>query len=73
MRIVYHQPSTGNGSLFALLHPRGQARLFAGALGAGLLISWLGLTRLSLPLWGAAALVVGLLIYPAVRKWHVDR
>jgi hypothetical protein len=55
------------------LHPRGQARLFAAALVAGVLAAWLSVTQLSLPLWGAAVSVIGLLIYPAARKWHADR
>ncbi|HEU5086812.1 MAG TPA: hypothetical protein VFT99_05180, partial [Roseiflexaceae bacterium] len=60
------------GSLRMLLHLRGQKRLFVLALGLGLLGGWLGLTRLNLPLWGAALGVLALLSYPATRKWHAD-
>lgn len=61
------------GSLLTLLHFRGQERGFAVALTLGLLFGWLGMTRLSIPLWGVAALCIGLLLYPALRKWHADR
>jgi len=71
--ISRNQLSATSGSLFSLLHPRGQARLFAGALVVGLLAGWLSVTQLSLPLWGAAVSVIGLLIYPAVQKWRQDR
>jgi hypothetical protein len=71
--ISRRQLSADSGSLFSLLHPRGQARLFAAALAAGLLLGWFGMTRLSLSLWGAAVSVVGLLIYPTVQKWRLDR
>jgi hypothetical protein len=73
MAIGHNHASTASRSLLVLLHPRGQTHLFAGALAAGLLAGWLIVTRLSLPLWGAAALVLGLLLYPAARKWRVDR
>lgn len=39
---------TGAG-LLVLLHPRGQARTFAGALAAGLLGGWIAVTRLGAP------------------------
>jgi hypothetical protein len=65
--------SPASGSLLSLLHPRGQARLLAGALITGLLAAWLSVTQLSIPLWGAAASVLALLIYPAVQKWRLDR
>lgn len=64
---------TGRGSLLTLLNPRGQGRLMAGMFGAGVLLAWLAVTRLSVPLWGAAVLVLALLVYPAARKWHRDR
>jgi hypothetical protein len=69
----WYQTHAGHGSLLSLFHPRGQMRLFAGALAAGLLIGWLFVTRLSAPLWAAAVLVLGLLLYPAARKWGADR
>jgi hypothetical protein len=68
-----HQRSTGNASLLSLLHPRGQTRLFAGALIVGLLVGWLSVTQLSLPLWGTAVFLIGLLVYPTLRKWRLDR
>lgn len=58
--------------LLALLHPRGQQRLLAGALGLGALLGWLAVTRLSMPLWSAAVLTLALLLYPAARKWRRD-
>jgi hypothetical protein len=73
MAVAHHQLSPGSGSLLSLLHPRGQVRLFAGMLVSGLLAGWFSVTQLSLPLWGAAVSVIGLLIYPAVQKWRVDR
>jgi hypothetical protein len=73
MAIGHSHPPVAGGSLLSLLHPRGQARLFAGALAVGLPAAWLSVTQLSLPLWGAAASVVALLAYPAVRKWRLDR
>lgn len=65
--------ASDNGSLFTLLRLRGQERLFAAALTIGLLAGWLGMTRLNAPLWAATVLIVGLLSYPAVRKWRADR
>jgi hypothetical protein len=65
--------SAKRGSLGSLLHPRGQLYLFIGAAMIGLLVAWLGVTRLDIPLWGAAVCVVALLSYPAVRKWRGDR
>lgn len=59
MNTAYTTPYRA-GSLRALLHPRGQGPLFAAALGAGLLLGWVGMTRLRLPLWGAAALLLAL-------------
>lgn len=72
MNTAYTTPYRA-GSLRALLHPRGQGPLFAAVLGAGLLLGWVGMTRLSLPLWGAAALLLALLLFPAVQKWRADR
>jgi hypothetical protein len=48
--ISRNQLSATSGSLFSLLHPRGQARLCAGALVVGLLAGWFSVTQLSLPL-----------------------
>jgi hypothetical protein len=64
---------TKRDSLGSLFHPRGQTHLFAGAAMIGLLAAWLSVTRLDIPLWGAAVCVVALLSYPAVRKWRGDR
>jgi hypothetical protein len=72
MYIRSAQPRAG-GSLLALLHPRGQAPLIIGVLAAGTLAGWLSISRLSLPLWAAAAFTLGLLVYPAARKWQADR
>jgi hypothetical protein len=66
------QPPVG-GSLLSLLHPRGQTPRIIGALAASLLMGWLSVSRLSLPLWVAAAFTLALLIYPAARKWQADR
>jgi hypothetical protein len=71
--VTYTNRPAAPRSLLALLHPRGQGRLFAAALAVGLLAGWLSVTRLSLPLWGAAVLVVALLAFPALRKWRADR
>jgi hypothetical protein len=73
MAIGHSRPRPASSSLLALLHPRGQTRLVAGLLAAGLPAAWLSVTQLRLPLWGAAASVVGLLAYPAVRKWRLDQ
>lgn len=64
---------SGSGSLLSLLNPNGQLPLALYAAATGLLFGWLSVTRLAAPLWAAAALVVGLLAYPAARKWRVDR
>src|SRR5688500_6468728 len=72
MNIRLHQFKTG-GSLLSPLHPRRQEWLFAGLLIAGLVVGWLGTARWSMPLWAAVALTAGLLLYPATRKWRVDR
>jgi hypothetical protein len=69
----YHPGSTESRSLRGLLHLRGQERLFAGALLVGLLLGWWSTTRLNLPLWGATVVALGLLAYPATRKWRADR
>ena len=73
MLTTWNQPSTIQRSLLALLHPRGQARLFGAALAAAVVLGWLSITRLSVPLWSAAILGVALLAVPALRKWHRDR
>ncbi|HWQ15896.1 MAG TPA: hypothetical protein VNL77_24060 [Roseiflexaceae bacterium] len=70
--VTYTNRSSTQRSLLVLLHPRGQGRLFAALLAAGLAAGWVSVTRLSLPLWGAAALLVALLSYPALRKWRAD-
>jgi hypothetical protein len=69
---LIHAPAHA-GSLGTLLHPRGLQRPFAAALAGGLLVGWLAVSRLSLPLWAAALVVVVLLLLPAARKWHADR
>jgi hypothetical protein len=61
MAISHSRPLIAGSSLLTLLHPHGQTRLVAGLLAAGLPAAWLGVTQLSLPLWVAAASVVGLL------------
>ena len=73
LALIRRQLPTARSSLLSLLHPRGQAYLFTGALAAGLLVSWLGMTQLRLPLWAAAVCVLGLLVYPAMEKWRLDR
>jgi hypothetical protein len=72
MIVRSHQIDPGR-SVLALLHPRRQEWLFAGLLVAGLAAGWLGTARWSMPLWAAVALAFGLLLYPAARKWRVDR
>jgi hypothetical protein len=66
------QRSDTGGSLLTLLHPRGQERLFAGALAVGALAGWLATSRLQVPLWGALAGATALLALPAARKWRAD-
>jgi hypothetical protein len=61
------------GTLLTLLHPRGQARLLVAALLGGLLLGWLLVSRLAMPIWFATVLGLGLLLYPAARKWREDR
>lgn len=73
MATRFYVSSTTPGSLLTLLDLRGQERSFAAALTLGLLFGWLGMTRLSMPLWAAAVLLLGLLAYPAARKWQADR
>lgn len=73
MALGMEQIAAPRGSLLTLLSPRGQGALVAGMLAAGLLLGWLAVSRLAAPLWVAAVLVVGLLLYPAVRKWRVER
>lgn len=73
MMIINAQQRIRAGSLFSLLHPRGQTRLFAALLLVSLLAGWLSVTRLSAPIWGAILFGAGLLIYPAARKWQTDR
>jgi hypothetical protein len=73
MSIQMGRQDGGTGTLLWLLHPRGQLRWFASAIIAGSCIGWLAMTRLSVPLWSAVVLTLGLLIYPAARKWHLDR
>jgi hypothetical protein len=71
MATNYRQYS--GGSLLALLHPRGQGALFAGALAVGALVGWLAVSRLQAPLWAAVAGAAALLAFPAGRKWRADR
>jgi hypothetical protein len=68
-----HTRSFGHGSLLTLLHPRGQNRLVVSMSIAGLLVGWLSVTRLSVPVWGAILFGMGMLAYPAARKWQADR
>lgn len=65
-------PARHGGTLLTLLHTRGQERLFLITLAAGLAVAWHSMTRLSIPLWGAAVLLLALLSYPAARKWRAD-
>ena len=67
MGLLHHQ-QPARSSLLALLHPRGQAHLFAGALAAGWLAGWLGMTQLRLPLWVAA---VGVLTAASLQQKQV--
>jgi len=58
--------------LLTLLDTYDNSHLFIALFMAGLLLGWLAVTQLSLPLWGAMLLTLGLLLYPAIGKWHTD-
>jgi hypothetical protein len=68
-----HDSVRARPAILGLLHPRGQGRLAAGLLLAGLLLGWLVVTRLAAPIWLAAALTPLLLLVPALRKWRADQ
>jgi hypothetical protein len=58
--------------LLVLLRTYDYTRLFVALSVIGLLVDWLIVTRLKLPVWVAVVLMLGLLFYPAIRKWHID-
>ncbi|MDP9313275.1 MAG: hypothetical protein M3R24_20720 [Chloroflexota bacterium] len=58
--------------VLALLHPREKTRLFILWLGLGV-AGGMGVMRLFvLPSWSVTALVLGLLLVPALQKWRSD-
>jgi hypothetical protein len=59
--------------LLTLMHPREQSGLMAGALAAGLLIGWWGMSQLDWPLWIATAAVLTFLLTSSVLKWQADQ
>ncbi|GAB4442903.1 MAG: hypothetical protein OHK0015_42190 [Chloroflexi bacterium OHK40] len=71
MNLISKQDATGQG-LLSLLQPRGQGRLFSGLAALTLVGGWLSVSRLSTPVWVAAAAGLGLLAIPAVLKWRAD-
>ncbi len=58
--------------LLDLLNLRGQTRLFALMLAVGVAIAAGAMLWLALPLWAGTALVLALLIPPAIVKWRGD-
>jgi hypothetical protein len=58
--------------VLVLLHPRRATRLLLLALTIGLIAGGLLVALAGLPLWGATTVAVGLLLYPAIRKWRDD-
>jgi hypothetical protein len=67
------KPTTPAGTpLLALLHPRAQARPFAGRLALGCALGALGIALLGWPLWVATALTLALLAPTVVQKWRDD-
>src|SRR5436189_4533212 len=58
--------------LLDLLDLREQKRMFALMLALGLVVAAGAMRWLGLPLWAATALVLALLIPPAIVKWRAD-
>jgi hypothetical protein len=63
---------TSRVPLLTLIHPRDSSRLFLTLFLVGILLGWLAVTQLSLPVWAAVVITLGLLLYPATRKWWAD-
>lgn len=58
--------------LLDLLHPRELTPAVIGALALGLLAGAAAMRVAGVPLWGAAALVLALLLVPGALKWRAD-
>ena len=59
--------------LATLLNPREMAGPLLVMAGLGVVGSVVGMTRYEWPLWGAAALILSLLLVPMMVKWRADR
>jgi hypothetical protein len=60
-------------ALLELVHPREYSLAFALTFGAGVALAALLMRFWGLPLWGASAGVLVLLLLPAIPKWMADR
>lgn len=58
--------------LLALMHPREQTPWVLAALALGLAASATAMRVAGLPLWGATALLLALLLIPGALKWRAD-
>jgi hypothetical protein len=72
VNIASIETGTPRFPLLALLHPREHTLLLALALALGLAAGALGMRLFGLPLWGATAIVLGLLLVPGALKWRAD-
>ncbi len=70
--MLHGPPTPVRGSLLTLLHPRGQARPLLLLLIVGLATGGVAVIRAGLPIWGATVMTLGLILFPAVRKWRAD-
>ncbi len=71
MSVNFQQPGP-RLPLLALLHPRELTPLVLATLALGLLAGGLAVRLAGLPLWGATALVLALLLFPGALKWRAD-
>lgn len=66
------QPGGPRLPVLALLHPREQTPAVLAALALGVVAGAAGMRLAGLPLWGATALLLGLLLIPGALKWRAD-
>ena len=67
---TFHTPRL---PILTLLHPRAQTRAVCAALILGLLAAVLAVRLVDVPVWGASAGVLALLLGPGIQKWRADR
>lgn len=66
-------PNTPRFPLLTLLHPREQTRFVLLLLPLAIMLWGVVVTAAGMPIWGATAVVLGIMLVPGVLKWRGDR